>query len=781
MDIEKELNHNQYLAASSKSQYLRIIAGAGTGKTRTLTYRLAYQILQGINPKRMVAITFTNKAAKEMETRIDALLKKENFNGNSRPLISTFHGFCYRFLRKEISFIKDYGSNFQIADDENTNSVYKEIFKLMPKGSSKDFTQAVTSKISSLKTEGVFPNEVRKSDVPLDAIYTYDELMHVYVNYQKKLKLQNLLDFDDLLMLTCYIMENSTEIREYWQSKYDVFLIDEFQDTNTLQYYLVKLFMSNDASLTVVGDPDQTIYTWRGAKNKIIKDSLSHDYPTLETVILDENYRSTQSILDLANKLIANNKDRMDKKLIAANGIKGDNVEYNLAMSNDKEAEHIANTIYKLHRDGALYSDIAVIYRSNYLSNAIEKQLTNYRIPYEVYGGMKFFDRAEIKDAISYLRLAINPDDFSFKRILKAPTKGIGEQTLKNAEELRDSLGEEIPLLTIFKTHQAELGLNKKSTLALSRFYESYDCFVNALSISKDGSSIISAIQEYFNTTGFLAYVQEEDKKLQEKLSYSAASALSKIDNVNELLRTITQFFHTDILDEDGNSTNPTLEEFLINVTLQSSQDEMKDTPKVALMTGHVSKGLEFPYVFVTGLNQSIFPTTHALMDMRQGSIEEERRLLYVCMTRAKKKLYLSSFGGKNFRNDSEYMPSMFINELELNKKPSMVQNKTNKLQDPYQHYNAYRGNHRPLLRDNLTSSGNANSFLKGLSNINKSQSTVVDTYIVGDKVAHTSFGIGTVTKVESDGKIVVSFPEPYGERKLKPGFKAFRKLKENE
>lgn len=774
MDLQKELNHNQYLATSSKSQYLRIIAGAGTGKTRTLTYRLAYQIINGTRPSRMLAITFTNKAAHEMLTRVDDLLAKENFPQSGKPLICTFHGFCYRFLRKEIGCVEGYSTNFQIAGEEETSSLFKSIFSTMQKGQSKEYVQAVTHKISSLKTDGVFPNEVSQNDIPLDAIYTFDELMQVYTTYQKKLRLQNLLDFDDLLMLTSYIMENNPEIKAKWRKKYDVFLVDEFQDTNYLQYALVKHFMSNTASLTVVGDPDQTIYTWRGAKNDIIKDRLKEDFPNLETVILDENYRSTQEILDAANRLISHNTDRMDKKLVAASGKIGDKVEFIRSRDNENEAYRVAYTIRRLNeKENVPYEDIAIIYRSNYLSNSLEKQLTLFRIPYEIYGGLKFYERAEIKDAIAYLRLAINPDDFSFKRILSAPSKGIGEVTLQKAEELRMTLGEEIPLVKIFKDNQDVLSLNRRSVSALQTFYSAFDKFTFELKMAKTGEEILSAIQDYFNETGFLAYVRSEDVKLQEKLSYTAASSVSKTDNVLELQRTISQFFSQETTDEDGNPKAPSLEDFLLEVALQSDQDTMEDMPKVSLMTGHVSKGLEFPYVFITGLNQLVFPTTHAVQDGRKSAIEEERRLMYVCMTRAKKKLYLSTFGGKNFRNGTEYQESMFLNEIFDGQKEEKTSVKPN-TSKAYNDYNAYRGAHRPSLKDNI---GNINSLLKKTPATDSKK----DTYVVGDRVIHTSFGIGKVIKVALDGKIQVQFNDPYGTKVLVPGFKAFRKMKEDE
>ena len=778
MDLQKELNTNQYLAAKSDAQYLRIIAGAGTGKTRTLTYRLAYHILNGMEPRRMLAITFTNKAAKEMLSRVKSLLEKEEFQGNGFPLICTFHGFCYRFLRKEITNISGFNASFQIAGEEETNAIYKEIFSHMTKGESKDFVGEIVDKISKLKTEGKFPNEVTQSDIPLDALYTYDELIGVYRGYQHKLAIQNLLDFDDLLMLTTYIMENNEEIRRYWQSKYDMFLVDEFQDTNFLQYNLVRLFMSKKAKLAVVGDPDQTIYTWRGAKNEIIKTRLEQDFPTLETIILDENYRSTQAILNCANELISHNGNRMEKKLIAASGEKGSPVEYYSSRDGEEEAYHIATKIRQLYQTNVGYGDIAIIYRSNYLSNSIEKKLTAFKIPYEIYGGMKFYERAEIKDAISYLRLLVNPDDYSFKRILKAPTKGIGEVVLGKAEQLRERLGEEIPLMNVFREHQDEIGLTRKSKMALEIFFRAYDACLAVKDTYRDVEQLGSAIQHYFNETGFLEYVHKEDSKTQQKLSYTASSSISKVDNVNELLRSIVDFFNKDVVKEDGTTEAPSLEEFLIDVALQSDQDAMEDQPKVSLMTGHVSKGLEFPYVFLTGLNQMIFPTSHACTSRNiKASIEEERRLMYVCMTRAKKKLYLSSFGGKNFRTGTPYEPSMFIKEINIAKPHPQT------MQNPYQnsYYNAHAGEHRPSVNQpglSFDALSIVNQQMKALQQSQRTQKE--ENYAVGDRIAHTSFGVGTVVAINGE-KLTVKFNDPYCEKKLMKGFKAFRKLKEDE
>lgn len=797
MDIKSKLNEKQYQAAGSDSQYLRIIAGAGTGKTRTLSYKIAYLIDQGMLPTRIVAITFTNKAAKEMLSRVDGILEKESdtvFQG--KPLISTFHGFCYRFLKKEIYHISPFNNSFTLLDDNDQNAIYKSIFKSMVKGDSKEFIKEVTGKISQLKSDGRFLNEVTPNDVPLGALYSFDELIHVYQNYQYEMLRQNCLDFDDLLMFTSKIMHDFVDVRLTWQSKYDIFLVDEFQDTNLVQYDLVKLFMRKEGTLgmddrgtrlTVVGDPDQTIYTWRGAKNELIKTKLQKDFPSLETVVLDDNYRSTQNILDCANKVIANNHDRIAKNLNAASKVVGAPVSYINYSTNDMEGYGIASLIHRKVSSGeAAYNDIAIIYRANYLSNALEKQLTAFKIPYQIYGGLKFYERAEIKDALSYLRVLVNPDDFSFQRILNAPTKGIGDVTLAKAKEVEKSLGSDATLLDVFRSHSDELKLNRNSRAALDNFYAAYDSMVELYRSSCDNATLESGIRTYFAKVGFLDYVMKEDKKAAEKLTYTAATSTSKVDNVNEFMRSLTQALDTPTLDENGNEQDSTLEDFLISVALQSDQDTMKDLPQVSLMTGHVSKGLEFPIVFVTGMNDSIFPSSHAINSGLWSAIEEERRLFYVCMTRAQKFLYISSFGGKNFRSNGDYVPSQFIKETGLRKPANgSSTSSSNRSNDYY----ASLGIHRPTttqkpsyFKPNNTAIRTAAPSVKPIPRPTPSATqNAVDThYEVGDRVVHTSFGKGTVTKIV-EPNIIVLFPDPYGEKRLRIGFKAYRKIQPGE
>lgn len=762
MDILSKLNSSQGKAATSDSPHLRIIAGAGTGKTRTLTYRVAYLLMKGIAPNRIVCITFTNKAAREMRERVQQILDENRFVLSGFPLISTFHGFCYRFLKREIDSLGIYNRNFNIIDDDDRNRLYKEIFTAMGKKDNKDFCRSIVSTIDHIKTDGRYPEELTSRDVPLGSAFSFEDLEKVYSQYQDRLRSQNLLDFDDLLILTVQLMEDNPEVRSYWKRKFDHILVDEFQDTNAIQYRLLRLFMGEETSLTVVGDPDQTIYTWRGAKNDIIKNSLQKDFPDLETVVLDENYRSTQSILDRANCLIKKNRDRIDKELQAASHVQGEKVEYHDYFDNASEAREVSKTISQLVRGGqARFSDIAVIYRSNYLSNVLERQLALYQIPYRIYGGMKFFERKVIKDALAYLRLAINPDDYSFLRILQAPTKGIGEVTIEKAKSVM-SQEKRSNLLEVFRLDLDKLKIKTASRLALKDFYDAYDRFLKKLKDYADSDELYSGIKDYLEETGFLPYIRRLDREETDRGSYVGSSGNGNEENVQELLHTLQQFFSSKYLGEDGKPQTPDLEDFLIEVALQSDQDTMEDGNQVSLMTGHVSKGLEFPYVFVTGLNENIFPTSHALASYSQEAIEEERRLAYVCMTRAQKRLYLSSFGGNDFIHGGSYHPSRFLRDagIESDEKASKPD------------YQAHQGIRRP------SSNPFAPTFMSkmGLARSNKTNEN--EKYNVGDKVVHTTFGVGDVVSVDGN-KIDVLFPDPFGKKKLVVGFKAFHKLKE--
>lgn len=764
------LNENQKQAATTIDQHVRIIAGAGSGKTRVLMARIVYLVNDcGILPNRILAITFTNKAANEMKTRLTAQLGQQA----SIVRISTIHSLCVRMLREDADLI-GYPKTFSIMDPEDQKAILKPIYKSLDVDKTQISYNRALGAISGYKTAYIDPTMA--SSMAMDDITM--TCAKIYAGYERKRKEMKAMDFDDLLLEGHRLLNTVESVRNKWQARLDYIHVDEFQDVDPIQYGIVKLLTGKNTHLCVVGDPDQTIYTWRGAKNDIIKSRLSKDFKDLETVVLDDNYRSTQHILDAANNLIRNNKDRMAKDLHAASNQEGEEVTYTNFSNSDLEGYSIASRIRNMvSKNECSLKDIAIIYRANYLSNSLEKQLASFKIPYQIYGGLKFYERAEIKDALSYLRVIINPDDISFLRILQAPTKGVGDKTIERARELRSQLGEDVMLFDVFRNHGAELKLNSKSTLAMNKFFNAYDRVVNVYRSKTGNAALLSAIREYFIETGFTDYVADEDKKSQEKLTFTASSSNSKVDNVNEFIRSLTQALDSPTLDEQGNPQESTLVDFLISVALQSDQDAVKDGLQVSLMTGHVSKGLEFPVVFVTGVNQAIFPSFHALMGDGNASIEEERRLFYVCCTRAQKKLYVSSFGGNNFRTGTPYMPSQFIKELGITKKQDNSQSSYTSNSGKNNYYSSM-GAHKPTF-------GNTMHKPETAKIISASGPKKVDVnnddnkYVIGDKVAHITFGVGVVEEVNGN-KIKVKFNDPYGVKTLIIGFKAFRKVKED-
>lgn len=789
IDFKGLLNERQYEACCSTARHLRIVAGAGTGKTRVLTYRIAYLISENeINPSRIVAITFTNKVAKEMEERVDKIMKD---NGTPltvhRPLIATFHGFCYRFLRRECALLKDFNSQFSVADDEMQKELFKHVFLDLHIPDDKDIRSDITKKIGFFKNKGIFPDEVNESMFTSSGPATPKEIIDCYKKYQSLLKKNNSLDFDDLLMYTAKILDDYPEVRERWHRKFDAYLIDEFQDTDSVQYKLVKHLLSSHTSLTVVGDPDQTIYTWRGADSNLIQNSLPKDFPDLQTVTLDLNYRSTQQILDKANMLIKFNSNRLDKSLRAFNEEEGKDVTFTPCNSSDSEASLVINKILELHRNGVEYKDIVIIYRSNYLSQPFEHALTRNKIPYAVYGGLKFYDRAEIKDALAYMKLLVNPkDDYSFFRVLKAPSRGIGAVSYEIIKETANRLGK-----SNFETcieNLDEIPLKPTLIDRLTEFKTVYDETVNQLKEAKP-EEVKDVIDHYLNNIGFKKYINDIDTK-EDKNSLDTNEQNTRMKNVRTLIGLLGNYMESDNFDEEGNLLENSLEEFLIDAALQSAQDEIKDNNKVLLMTAHVSKGLEFPYVFVVCLDENIFPTGHAIERGNKG-IEEERRLCYVAITRAKKQLFLSSQGGYSFATKGYNTPSQFVKEIGFNQeapKPSNSNDlyngggrgfyKSNSYSNDNKHYSKYNGyfsSNSSKFNSNSTPKTQNVVYKASSSNISKVKAAT-EVYVIGDKVAHSSFGVGTVIKVEPS-IIVVKFPEPYGEKRLVKGFKAFRKV----
>lgn len=783
INFENLLNQHQYEACCSPAKHLRIIAGAGTGKTRVLTYRIAYLISEmEINPNRIVAITFTNKVAKEMQERVEKLMDENGINlGINRPLIATFHGYCYRFLRRESNALDGFNTKFGIAEEDEQKSIFKQVFESMRIDKDKDLQKEIISKIGNLKSDGVFPEDVTEDMLPSFGLAKPSEIIDAYQRYQDRLKQLNKMDFDDLLMFTVRILKEREDIRNRWKRKFDAYLIDEFQDTNLLQYELVQFLLSDRTMLSVVGDPDQTIYTWRGAKSDLIQHALPKDFSDLETVTLDLNYRSTQKILDKANMLIKNNLGRLDKSLVAFNKEEGDDVTYTSCSSDEMEAGLVVNKILDLYRNGAMYKDMVIIYRSNYLSRPFENKLTANKIPYAVYGGMKFFDRMEVKGALAYMRLLVNPqDDFSFIRTLNQPARGVGIVSYQNIKNFAVSKG--LGTFEACLENLDDIPLKPAMYSSLKKYFETYKEYAEKLQFAKK-EDVKGIIDIYLNKMGFIKYINDLDTR-EDRKSFDTNDKNTRMKNVLSLMGMLTEFLENDHFDEEGNPIEPSLEEFLIDVALQSAQDEVDDANKVLLMTAHVSKGLEFPCVFVVGLDQRIFPTSHA-EEKGLMAIEEERRLCYVAVTRAKTKLFISSQGGFSYIYQGYNMPSQFIEEMGFKKintqsiyRDESINNKwsggySNKSKGRYEYDGVFKQQKKPTrqpLKPVIVQAPVA-------ATPNFSQTKLEsEMYSIGDKIAHVSFGKGEVIEVTTK-EIIVKFDEPFGVKKLMKGFKAFRKV----
>ena len=771
IDFKNELNKEQYLAATSQAKHLKIIAGAGTGKTRTLTYRLANMIMRNeFFPSQIVAITFTNKVAREMRERVKDILQRNNLDFVGQPIIMTFHGFCYRFLRKELyTHYNNFKEPFSIADEKDQAQIFKNIATREGWKYNDKLFQDMKKSIYAMKTKGITVDEADEETL------TAQKIKHFYELYQEDLAKSNALDFDDLLMFTYEILKRDDECKLAYQKKYRAFLIDEFQDTNLLQYKIVRLFMAPDTELCVVGDPDQTIYTWRGADNNIIKTKLNKDFKDLETIVLNLNYRSTQKILDKANELIKHNNDRVDKSLIAFSKENGKDVEFISAVNQDSEAKNIAIKINYYHNNFHVkYSDMAIIYRSNYLSRIFEKTFNLFRIPYELYGGTKFYERAEVKAGLAYLRLLNNPDDsLSFDRVIHAPSIKIGEVTSMRMTALADQKGKSI--FRLVRENFDELDISSVQRDGLNKIVNAIDQAETSLKKSQSIDESVKVIKEYFIEAGFLSYVKKWDESEKEDQD----KAYSREDNVNELIGAFHDYLvnATNNADEDE---QPNLNDFLINVALESDQDTMKDEEKVAVMTGHVSKGLEFKYVFVTGLVEGILPSSHAEEAGKKG-LEEERRLFYVAMTRAKEHLCISTFGGQRFGSMQNF-PSEFLKEIGFKVKREDFFNRPNdSFNEAHGYYHKGYGQPGSSYLSHKKQTHQTNYVPTPLTKLKKTvvsqNSSSVVKYNVGDKIAHASFGIGVITKIVGT-RLYVNFEDKeVGDRIIVAGFKTFKKI----
>ncbi|MCQ2801229.1 MAG: UvrD-helicase domain-containing protein [Bacilli bacterium] len=638
MDYTSLLNEQQYAAVSTDAQYARIVAGAGSGKTRVLTYRISYLISEkNVEPNKIVAIAFTNKVAAEMKERALKLL-----HGCGQGLtVSTFHSWCAKFLRKEIDVLH-FPNNFTIMDEEDTTTLIKNIGVDLGFKKNDDVVKYAIGYIGANKCKGYYPEDIVLDEHELQKVKTANKIFHMYEERKDRMLS---LDFDDLLLKTIQILQEFPDIRAKWQNRIDHILIDEFQDTNDVQFKLVRLLMDEHTHLYVVGDPDQTIYTWRGANQNIIL-QFNKTFPLAETLILARNYRSTKTILDHANRLISHNKKRVPKDLFTESE-KGDPVVVDCSRRREDEATYVVNQIENIVRThpGTTYRNIAVLYRAAYLTQPFESELMRRAIPYQIFGGTKFFQRREIKDLLAYFRLIYNhADDLSFERIVNVPRRGIGDSTMDALKAEKDELNlSYFDYIDQIQNHATEV--KAKNVMALTVLVEKIKETRAKLDQNLEAYSKI--LEDFVRDLGYFDYLSSDDETAEER-----------IGNVKELFEDITAFLRK--------NPDSSFETYLENASLQTSQDEIKDGDYVSLMTIHVAKGLEFDHVFVISMIDGIFPSHRTTDESGLDGEEEERRLAYVAFTRAKKNLYVSLNTGYSFVLEQNAVPSRFLKEAGL-------------------------------------------------------------------------------------------------------------------
>jgi len=624
-----DLNREQRLAAETLEGPLLVLAGAGSGKTRALTYRVANLISRGVPAWAIMAITFTNKAAAEMRERIEKLAGESA----AEVWVSTFHSGCARILRRDIEKL-GYTRSFTIYDDDDQMSALKEILKKMNIDEKFLPPREVKAKISDAKNKLLGPQEwFAQSDRDYRCQMVYD----IYNAYEEKLKSSNALDFDDLIVKTLELFANHPPVLEAYQRKFRYIHVDEYQDTNYAQYMLVRLLAQQSRNLCVVGDDDQSIYGWRGADIRNILD-FEKDFPDAKVIKLEQNYRSSANILDAANQVIALNENRKDKALWTEEG-PGEQIRLYRAQDEREEAAWVCEQIRNLGMQGEDASRCAVLYRTNAQSRVVEEAFVRSGVKYRIYGGLRFYDRKEVKDILAYLRVLINPaDDISVRRIINVPKRAIGDTTVN--ELARYAAEQEMPLLTACMDIPDTL--NSRARKSVEKFSE----LMMGLSVMVDTMKLTEFVQYVIDTTGLESQYAKEDSD----------EARSRVENIREFVGAVQEF--------EDKAENPTLIEYLENVALVSDLDAMtEDGGAVTMMTLHSAKGLEFPNVFMVGMEENLFPSMRSRDD--QARMEEERRLCYVGITRARERLYLSHASRRMLYNQMQFNDrSRFIDDI---------------------------------------------------------------------------------------------------------------------
>ncbi|WHQ36860.1 UvrD-helicase domain-containing protein [Spiroplasma sp. SV19] len=726
-ELIEHLNPNQREAVLAIKGPVRIIAGAGSGKTRVIINKIAYLIkYANLEPWRICAVTFTNKAANEMKERIVALI---GANGK-RCRISTYHALCVRILREDIVAL-NYERDFNIIDMADQESILRNIYKTFNVKYDAQEGRIVKNFINNWKNDFISPASAKSN-----AIGDEKRWAEVYDHYETRLRELKSLDFNDLILLTYKLFKNNPEVLKKWQNRFDYFLVDEFQDTNELQFDIIKWLAGDNPNITVVGDPDQTIYSWRGAKVRLILD-LEKYFPGTETIILNENYRSSQSILSLANNLIANNKNRVEKDLFTNQALGQLPILYYAASSID-ESDFVARKIKELIKQESYdYKDILILYRANHLSRDLEIALADYGISYRIFGAFKFYERKEIKDALAFLKIIMNNDQLAVERVLLLTPK-IGPKAF---EQIMALLKEQaITFTTLLTDHFDLLPTNLQHNL-----FDLRAGILAALMELPKTKTIENLLMLLLNKTGYQQRLRDNFEEEREENILELIASVVKFDQQNE------ELIGTDLLAE-----------YLQLVSLQTDSDSDNLTDNtVSLMTIHNAKGLEKKVVFIVGLNEGIFPSSQAIK-MGYDQIEEERRTLYVAITRAQELLFLSHPEGYSYITGNERFPSRFIKELDENF---------------YQRVNSelFFSKSKPfVIRDGVKTSGEIVSSFHLQKNIEPVFKP--NLWKVNDTVSHDLFGIGVVVKIIAQNVQIV-FPSPYNVKIISADSQAIKKI----
>ena len=732
----QNLNDKQLEAVKTTEGPVLVVAGAGSGKTKVLATRIAY-LIDGIGcpDRNILAITFTNLACREMKSRVFSIL-----NRPCNAQILTYHGLCLRILREDIS-VYGMDKNFNIIDDEEQSEIIKQIYqdwRLRDEFGKRckikmmlDFIRAIQSSCNCI--ERTFwdknidiPDQVNDL-IKRHILHNGDDkyIKSIYLEYIKRKFKGNLLDYNDLITGAYKLLKYNPEIAKKWQQRFQYILVDEFQDTDYFQFQILQMLINNQENVFCVGDPDQTIYEWRGAYAEIFNDFLAR-FQNTKQIILDKNYRSTQNILDVANSLIKHNEKRIDKTLIAHNA-NGEKPIYYEGDSKNEEGRFVVNTIKELVKKGYAYKDIAILYRANFLSRFIEQALLYANIPYCIYGGVKFYQRKEIKDVLAYIRLIENPDDeLAIKRVINTPNRKIGDVTIDKIANY--AFNKNISFAEALKTSSSSdpnVTWDKENVRSFVTLINSFKTLVKDLPLAEGVKKILEVIKyrDYLKT-------------------YDLNEETTRWQNIEELLTSITQYS----LDDEHPSYSSFLQSISLYTDTTSDDFKNKDENAVSLMTIHFAKGTEYKVVFIVGMYEGTFPNNRC-----EGN-EEERRIAFVGFTRAKEHLYLCSSHGVSFNGSDE--PSSFISEIN----PSSIEKKKSSLSSNSNADLSWFDSQKPQRFDNQY-----NNFS-------------ID-FKVGDTIVHTVFGMGQIVEVDGD-YIVVVFKKPYGKKTLNARHKAIKRVK---